>query len=595
MSTPAAVRPCTLCEAFQLTARQHPDTVALRTADDSVAVTWRQYAERVRAIAGGLASLGVGPGDTVALMMTNRPEFHLCDTAVLHTGATPFSMYNTNPPKILAHLFENAENRVVICESAFLPVVFEAMQLAGNVEHVVCVDVEADGVIGLSRLEATTARGHFDFEKSWRAVQPDDLLTIIYTSGTTGPPKGVELTHTNFIENARITEELGGIGFADRGVSYLPDAHGANRWFTHYPSLLYGLQITTVADSKQLLAALASVRPTVFVGVPRIWMKIKTGVEVAVAAENPGKRVVANWAVRTGRSRARTISDGRRPSVAQTIAHRIADRLVLSTVRKKLGLDGIRIGVTGAAPIPPEVHEFVLGLGVTVCGGYGMSECTAAATVNRPDRVKIGTVGIPASGVEVRLAGDGEVLLRGKNVMRGYRKDPDKTAEAIDTDGWLHTGDVGVFDEDGYLKIVDRKKEIIINAAGKNMSPTNIENAIATHTPLAGPLAVIGDGRRYNTALITLDPDAVEQFANGRAIAEPAADAAVHTAVEAGVRAANAQLSRVEQIKTFTILPDLWEPGSDHLTPTGKLRRKQICATYAGVIDAMYVTESADR
>jgi long-subunit acyl-CoA synthetase (AMP-forming) len=253
------------------------------------------------------------------------------------------------------------------------------------------------------------------------------------------------------------------------------------------------------------------------------------------------------------------------------------------------------MGVTGAAPIPPEVHEFVLGLGVTVCEGYGMSECTAAATVNRKHRVKIGTVGTAATGVDVRIADDGEVLVRGSNVMRGYRKDPDKTAEALDNDGWLHTGDIGVFDEDGYLKIIDRKKEIIINAAGKNMSPTNIENAIAARTPLAGPLAVIGEGRRYNIALITLDPDAVKQFAAGRFIADPANDAAVHAAVEAGIRAGNTQLSRVEQVKNFTIIPDVWEPGSDHLTPTGKLKRKQICATYAHVIETMYATEGAAR
>lgn len=579
MSMPTGARPRTLCEAFQRTAHQYPDAVALRTADDSVTITWRQYRDRVRAIADGLATLGVGPGETVALMMTNRPEFHLCDTAVLHTGATPFSMYNTNPPAVLAYLFDNADNRVVVCESRFLAVLLEAMRLGGKVEHVVLIDGEADGTIGLSQLESATPPNHFDFEHAWRAVQPDDVLTIVYTSGTTGPPKGVELTHANFIENARITEEMGGIDFTDRAVSYLPDAHAANRWFTHYSNLLYGLEVTTVADTRQILDALISVRPTVFLGVPRIWLKIKAGVEGAVAAENPLKRTVANWALRTGRLRAQAISDGHALTFAVRIRHMVSDRLVLSSIRKKLGLDEIRLGVTGAAPIPLDVHEFILGLGLAVCEGYGMSECTAAATVNRQDRIKLGTVGLPATGVEVRLASDGEVLVRGKNVMRGYRKDPEKTAAAIDSEGWLHTGDIGVFDDEGYLRIVDRKKEIIINAAGKNMSPTNIENAIAANTPLAGPVVVIGDGRTYNTALITLDPEAVAALAD---------DVAVRTAVEAGVSAANTRLSRVEQIKKFTILPDQWEPGGDHLTPTGKLKRNPICATYADVIEAMY-------
>ncbi|MCV7064478.1 acyl--CoA ligase, partial [Mycolicibacterium vaccae] len=247
MSNATTSRPATLCEAFQATADKHPDAVALRTLGDTVTITWRQYRDRVRAIATGLAGLGIGAGGTVALMMTNRPEFHLCDTAVLHAGATPFSVYNTNPPELLAYQFDNADNRVVICERRFLPQVLAATRQGGKVEHVVCVDGSADGVITLEQLEKSPAFD-FDFEKSWQLVKPDDVLTIVYTSGTTGPPKGVELTHTNFIENARITEELGGITHDDRSVSYLPDAHAANRWITHYQNLLYGLQITTVDD-----------------------------------------------------------------------------------------------------------------------------------------------------------------------------------------------------------------------------------------------------------------------------------------------------------------------------------------------------------
>lgn len=221
-------RPRTLCEAFQRTAAQFPDRVALRTADGAVEVTWRQYRDRVQSIATGLAGLSVGTGDTVALMITNRPEFHLCDTAVLHTGATPFSIYNTNPPEMVSYLFDNAENRVVICEQQFLPVVSAAMASGGKVEHVICVDGSPERTIGLAELERRPSPG-FDFDQAWRSVQPDDVLTIVYTSGTTGPPKGVELTHTNFIENARITEEFGGMSFEDRAISYLPDAHAANR------------------------------------------------------------------------------------------------------------------------------------------------------------------------------------------------------------------------------------------------------------------------------------------------------------------------------------------------------------------------------
>lgn len=573
--------PRTLCESFQQIAERDPDAVALRSADGATTITWRGYADRVRTIASGLAALGVGPGDTVGLMLTNRPEFHLCDTAVLHAGATPFSVYNTNPADMLVYLFGNAGNRVVICETQFLPTILAAVEQGGKVEHVICVDGDGDGdgVMSLTSLEST-ADDDFDFDASWRAVRPDNLLTIVYTSGTTGPPKGVELTHTNFIENARIIAEFGGLGPADRVISYLPDAHAANRWFAHYTNLMHGVTVTTVPDVKQALAALTEIRPTGFLGVPRIWVKLKAALEQRIADEpNPVKRNLARWAFETGQAKARIESGGRRLGALDAIRYQLADRLVLSKVRRQLGMDQVRIAITGAAPIPPEVHEFILGLGVPLCEGWGMSECTAAVTVNRPGHIKIGTVGVPVPGAELQIADDGEVLVRGPMVMHGYRNEAEKTAETIDSDGWLATGDIGSIDAEGFLSIVDRKKELIINAAGKNMSPTNIENTIAANCPLVGSVAVIGDARAYNTALICLDPDATSGYES---------DTAIRDAVDAGVAAANAKLSRVEQIKKFTILADTWEPGSDYLTPTNKLRRKPIAAHYADVIDQMY-------
>lgn len=569
----------TLVESFQSVAARQPDVVAIRSADGAITLTWRQYAQRVRAIASGLAAIGVAPGDTVALMLTNRPEFHLCDTAVLHTGATPFSVYNTNPATVLAYQFENAGNRVVICEKLFLPTVLAAVAHGGKVEHVICVDREADGVISLSALESSSA-GDFDFDATWQAVRPDDLLTIVYTSGTTGPPKGVELTHTNFIENARITDDFGGIGAADRVISYLPDAHAANRWFAHYTNLLRGVTVTTVPDVKQVLAALTTVRPTAFLGVPRIWVKLKAALEQRIADEpSPVKRRLARWAFATGQAKARIESAGGHLHVLGAIRYELADRMVLSKVRAQLGMDQIRLAVTGAAPIPPEVHEFILGLGVPLCEGWGMSECTAAVTVSLPSRIKIGTVGRPVPGAEIVLAADGEVLVRGPMVMRGYRKDPEKTSQTIDSSGWLHTGDIGSIDAEGFLSIIDRKKELIINAAGKNMSPTNIENAVAANCALVGVVAVIGDARPYNTALICLDPEAKGRYTS---------DAAIGQAIEAGVAAANAKLSRVEQIKKFTVLPETWEPGGEYLTPTHKLKRKSIEARYGELIQQMY-------
>ncbi|MEU0544569.1 long-chain fatty acid--CoA ligase [Nocardia sp. NPDC005978] len=593
----AAVQPRTLCEAFQANVARYPEAVALRTLGGAESHTWGEYGGRVRSIAAGLAALGVGGGDTVALMMTNRPEFHLCDTGVLHTGATPFSVYNTNPVELLAYQFGNAGNKVVICEEQFAPQVLAAVALAATqgavVEHVVCIDGEPAGATALSAVEAAP-KPDFDFEATWRAVDPEDLLTIVYTSGTTGPPKGVELTHTNFLENARVIDEFGGGGPEDKVVSYLPDAHAANRWFAHYLSMTTGGQITTCPDLKQVAEALLEVHPSVFLGVPRVWVKVKAALEDRFRAEpSPLKRRLVDWAIATGRARARAVSDGRRPSAFEDARFRLADRLVLSTVRERLGLDKVRVAVTGAAPIPRDTHEFFLGLGLPLCEGYGMTECTAGATVNRPERVKIGTVGTALPGAEIKIAEDGEVLVRGRMVMRGYRNAPDKTAETVDPQGWLHTGDVGEIDAEGFLKIVDRKKELIINAAGKNMSPTNIENTVTESTPLAGTVVAIGEGRSYNTALICLDPDLVAAFAernqlSNRSIAALAQDPVVLASVQEGVDAANAKLSRVEQIKKFVVLPDVWTPGSDCLTATGKLRRKPIANAYAATIDSLY-------
>lgn len=597
-TVPAAARPDTLCAAFQSNVAKYPDAVALRTLGGAVSITWREYGQRVEAIATGLAALGIEPGDTVAIMLTNRPEFHLCDTAVLHTGATPFSVYNTNPVDLLVYQFSNARNKAVICESQFAPKILEAVAKAAtqgvHVEHVICVDEAPEGAITLTDVERATA-GTFDFDATWRRVKPDDLLTIVYTSGTTGPPKGVELTHTNFIENARVLDTFGGGGPDDRVISYLPDAHAANRWFAHYLTLLEGCQITTVADFKQVATALAEVHPSVFLGVPRVWVKVKGALEERFATESPVKRRLINWAIDIGRKKARATSDARALGIADRLQYALADRLALASIREGLGLDKVRIAVTGSNAIPPEVHEFFLGLGIPLCEGYGMSECTAGATLNPPERVKIGTVGTPLPGAEVKLADDGEVLIRGKMVMRGYRDDPAKTAETIDSDGWLHSGDIGTIDSDGYLSIVDRKKELIINASGKNMSPANIENTVTDNCSLIGTVVVIGEQRPFNTALLILDPDLAAAYAQrhnlpGKTVAELAKDPEILTAIDQGIAAANSKLSRVEQIRKYLVLPEVWENGSDYLTATGKLKRKPIASGYTDTIEALYST-----
>ncbi|MET8874288.1 long-chain fatty acid--CoA ligase [Nocardia sp. NPDC004604] len=584
------------CELFQATAAARADQIALRTSDGAVSITWREYARRVRRIGAGLAALGVSHGDIVAIMLTNRPEFHLVDTATYHLGATPFSIYNTSSIEQIGYLFTNAENTVVVCEAQFFPKVLEARR-DGKVQHVVCVDGDGDEIISLAELESA-GRPDFDFEAAWRAVRPDDLLALIYTSGTTGPPKGVELTHRAllyFTEAVFAIPEFAAGAFGGRLVSYLPDAHALNRWFGQYAASAAGATVTTVANSGELIDVLPTVRPTLFLAVPMLWYKLQAAVENAVAAEKFPRRSIASWALDVGRRGAAHRLAGTVPPLHERLRQLIADRLVLSGLAAKLGLDRVTLALTGAAPIAPESLEFVLGLGIPCCEGWGMSEILVT-TINPPGAIRPGTVGTPLRDVEIRQAEDGELLVRTPGVMRGYRNDPVRTTETIDADGWVHTGDIGSLDADGYVTIVDRKKELIINSAGKNMSPANIENAVKTACSMIGCVAAIGDRRKYVTALVTLDPDAGATFARERGLADgSAARLAEHPEVrrliDEAVARANAKLSRVEQIKKFTILPVYWEPGGDEVTPTLKLQRGRISAKYANEIDALYTTK----
>ncbi|WP_228000527.1 AMP-dependent synthetase/ligase [Nocardia australiensis] len=587
----------TVPAAFQETVTLRPDQVALRTVGGTQEITWREYGERVRAIASGLAALGVGRGDTVGIMLTNRPEFNLIDTAALHLGAAPFSVYNTSSPEQIAHLFTNAENKVVVTEQAFLGVINSA---EAPIDQVIVVDGPAEGATTLADLESNPAPD-FDFEAAWQAVEPDDLATIIYTSGTTGPSKGVEITHRNVIaEVIALVEGPLEVGLDDRSVSYLPAAHVADRISGHCINLLTGVQITTVPDPREIAAALPEVRPTTFFGVPRVWQKIKAGIDGKLATEpSPVKKALANWAVATGIAAARADLAGKSRGLLLDVQYRLAETLVLSKLRHALGLDELRVAASGAAAIPGETLEYFLGLGFTVSEVWGMSETTGVVTYTELDKPRPGSVGRAVEGVELRLGEDGELLVRGPIVTHGYRKEPQKTADALDSGGWLATGDIATIDADGYVRIVDRKKELIINESGKNIAPTNIENAMKAASSLIGQVVAIGDAKPFISALIVLDPDVAALRA--KALGVPDADAAtlatrrelideVLTAIKAG----NMKLSRVEQIKRFTLVAAAWEPGGDELTPTMKLKRSPIVAKYAEEIVALYANPLPD-
>ena len=495
----------TLCAAFQATAARHAGTVALRTADGSVEITFAEYAARVRRIAAGVSALGVRRGDTVALLMSNRPEFHLCDTAAIHLGATPFSIYNTLAPEQIAHLFANSGNRVVIAERAHLDRVRAARGDRPEPSHLVSVDGPAPGAIGLEELEEM-GDPSFDLDAAWRAVEPDDVLTLIYTSGTTGPPKGVEITHANMLAECRAVAEVLPIRPGARITSYLPSAHIADRWSAHYNQMVFGVQVTCVADPRTVAAVLPELRPTVWGAVPRVVEKLKSALEAAIAADPDEKRRAATRAaVDLGIHRVRLEQAGEPVPDEVARQHAAADAQVLSRLRARIGLDLAEWILVGAAPLSRNVHEFLLGLGLPVAELYGITECSCVVTACHPREARIGSVGRALPGVEVRCAEDGELLVRGPVVMRGYRGRPDQSTEAIDGDGWLHTGDIATIGGDGHVRIVDRKKELIINAAGKNMSPANIEQQLKAASPLIGQCMVIGDARPYNVALLVLD------------------------------------------------------------------------------------------
>jgi long-chain acyl-CoA synthetase len=587
-------QPATMAEAFRATAARIPDTVAVQTlGDDPVKLTWAELRDRSDAVAGGLAKLGLERGENVALMIGNSPDFHLVDLAVMTVGGTPFSIYQTSSPEQIAYLISDSEARIALVHQEYLDRVLAVRDELPSLEHVIVVDSDEapDGVITLAEIEGSNPE--FDAEASIAEIKPDDLLTLIYTSGTTGPPKGVELTHGNLISLVTTVREV--IPFPDNGkvISWLPNAHIAERGAHHYLPIYFGVTVTCCPDAKQILSVLPQVRPSWFFAVPRIWEKLKAGLETMMASQPDDEREQAEAAIEAAIKKVRLEQAGEEVPEELAAAVAKADEEMFSKLRHQLGLDEFVAVSVGAAPTPVEVLEFFHAIGIPVGELWGMSETCGGGTVNPPEKIKIGTVGPPSPGFEIKLAEDGEVLVKGKAVMRGYRNMPDKTAETIDDDGYLHTGDIGEIDDDGYLKIVDRKKELIINAAGKNMSPANIESTLKASSSLIGQACCIGDGRSYNTALIVLDTDFAPVWASkngleGKSLEELADEEAVREEVQKGVDAANAKLSRVEQLKKFTVLPADWEPGGDELTPTMKLKRKPIAEKYSEPIEAMY-------
>jgi long-chain acyl-CoA synthetase len=585
----------TVPRKFLELAKNHPELKLLNSMREGGGWdTWTtaQVRDLAAQVAQGLLNDRIAAGERVLLMMRNRPDFHWFDLAAQFLRATPVSIYNSSSPEEIQYLANHAEARIAIIEDAgFLDRLLKVRDELPLLEKIYVLNPpEGDLPDGVAPAAALLAHGMADLDSLAAHTSPDDLATLIYTSGTTGPPKGVMISQYNVAYTADILmesiDEPEAAGW--KVVSYLPMAHIAERMTSHYRTLIDGLEVYCCPDFNLLMPYLKEVKPQLLFGVPRVFEKIYAGVNAALAAD-PEKKQKFDEAVTLSTEINRAKLAGI-DTQEQRDTQAFLDAVAFSTVRGLVGLDDVKLAITGAAPIPAAILEWFNAIGVPLAEIYGMSESSGPMTFS-PKRNKPGYVGQEIPGCEVRIADDGEVLCRGGNVFQGYLKQQDKTDETL-IDGWLHSGDIGHIDDEGYLKIVDRKKELIITSGGKNISPANLEAALKM-VPLVGQACAIGDNRKFIAALLALDPEVAPIWAAahgkaGMSLAELAEDPDVRDAIQQGVDEINEQFAQVEQIKVFTVLGEEWLPDSDVLTPTSKLKRRGIHARYADAIEAMY-------
>ena len=595
----AAVSGKTVCTIFREAVATWGDRPALRWKEDGGwrSLTWREYRDEVAAVTLALRSLGFGPGQFGLIMARNTPEHVIADLGIVHAGGAAISVYNTLAPEQIEYVANHSEATVAFAEDeAFLEKFLAIRASTPHLKHLILVHGEApDGVMTWESLMAQGRELHAAepkaFEELGRAVGPEDTVSLIYTSGTTGPPKGVVYSHNNILWTLESVQRFWAIE-PQTLVSYLPLAHVAERFTSQWRGIALGHEVWMCPDPNQLLPFLLEARPTFFVGVPRVWEKLMAGLQAGIAAEpDESKRKMVQGALAASISAYKLQHAGQPvPAELAAVVEQAAPLFVL--LRSKVGLDRCTTAITSTAPCRPEVHEFWGGLGMPLYEVWGMSELTGPATVVPMEDHQAPSIGKPMPGVEVRLGEDGELLVRGGNVMVGYYKEPGKTADMIDADGWVHSGDIAQPGPNGQFKIVDRKKELIITSAGKNISPANLES-LAKSSPIIGQAVAVGDARNFITVLVVLDPQVAPAWAKARGIeASGMAALAEHPAVIDEVRraltAANTHLSRVEQFKRFTILPTEWSPESEELTPTMKLKRRVIYSKYEPQIEAMY-------
>ena len=592
----AEVEGRTICTNFLDTVAAHPEAIAVRwrNPDESWGEwSFRDLAHRVARVAAALRAHEVAPGDRVVLMMRNIPEFHVLDLAVSFCGATPVSIYNSSSPEQVQYLVEHSGAVLGVVEDVgFLERFLKVRdEVPGLRTLAVLRDPDAIAPGDVRRVDDWLHHEPLDLATAVADCQIDQLATMIYTSGTTGPPKGVMLTHRNLVWTVECLKRAMPFDsyVGKRVVSYLPMAHIAERMTSHYMGVSVGYEITTCPDPAQIATYLKEVRPNVVFGVPRVWEKIYAGVNAALGAD-PAKKAQFDDGVAAATPIVERLDWGTATDEDRA-TWEFLDAAAFGPVRELIGLDQVDAAITGAAPIPADILRWFRAIGVPLSEIYGMSESSGPMTWTGT-RVKPGTVGPAVPGVEVRLADDGEIVCRGGNVFAGYYGAPDKTAEALDDDGWLHSGDIGVIDADGYVRIVDRKKELIITAGGKNISPANLEAALKM-IPIVGQACAIGDNRPFVSALVVLDPEVAPVWAQANEIefadlADLASKPEVVDEIHRALEGVMAQFNNAERVKKVSIIGEEWMPDSDVLTPTSKLKRRGIHARYEAEIEAMY-------
>ena len=600
----------TLCWQLRDTAAASGDRPAYSDRDGGgpwQTITWQQTLQQARELAAGLIALGLQPGERVTMMLPNRLEHVLADLGTLHAGGAPVTVYATLAAEQISYVASNCDARIAVLDGASEVARWQrALEQLPGLQKIIVRDAAAcpagkmymtwADFAALGARELAADPGRVDARVA--AIRPEDPATLLYTSGTTGNPKGVVITHASIMYELVTATLAGNARPHVRWVSYLPLAHIAERMFTLYLAIYNSGHTYFCHATADLVATVGEVKPTAFFGVPRVWEKIQAGIQALLAAEqDESRRAAVASAMETGLRYVQSCQYGHSTPDELAAQFAAAEEQVLRPIRSLLGLGDAEVVVSAAAPLPPDVGAFFAGLGMKILDVYGMTETTGAFTTNTLEAFKLGTVGRAADGIEVKIAQDGEILTRGPLNSPGYLNLPELTSELIDADGWLHTGDIGSMDDDGFVSVLDRKKELIITSGGENISPAAIENLLVAH-PLIGQALAYGDRRPYVIALLTLDGEVAPAWARARGIeadslAELAQNPVILREVGAAVAEANSRIARVQQVKTWRLLPVEWTAETEELTPTLKLKRRVVHGKYADVIDSLYLTSAS--